>query len=1282
MNRVAVFMVAIMATLPLTQAASPGNCPNVQFSSSGADTLTCDYLNKCPNCNMNCNANQKCTTKCTADRACERATLNCPDGKDCVVKCEWDNACTDMTVNCPTTGKCLITCANQWACKGMKIRQRGGGGQLDLKCNGQNSCTNANVVCPTSGAKCNIPCPEQNSCNTMTVTAAGTSPLDMDCKNYRSCYRSTITCPASADCNVQCESTGNACVEAKIFTEKPSNAPQTGTVTVTCKNHYDCRYLKLDCGYAESCKITCTGNYACEEVRTKCTNSGTCVQKCTVRNSCSRAEVSHSSGAATGGETRFLCQEESACESTRLTCKTNRECNRECKGYRSCFDSTFDCSQSGVERCSQDCRGGEWVCQTTMKCPSEPYKCESTCVGDNACKGSLTGHAYPTYCQQTGSKPPCDNGYQNAADKTTEAPTPSPGTDAPPTAVPTTPQPASTAPATAAPATSVPATAAPATNAPATVAPPTSAPATLAPDTLAPTSVPATPAPGTQAPATVAPGTSAPATPAPATPAPATNVPGTSTAPATPAPATSVPATAPVTDAPATQAPVTAVPDTAAPDTAAPDTSAPDTMAPDTMAPKTMAPATAAPTANPSATPTTAPTATPTAAPPTATPTVPPTAAPTAIPTSAPDTLAPLANPTFVPVTPPPTDAPDTNPPMTFQPAVGGTATPTTFVPPTSTPTSAPATAGPDTARPSTLVPGTTLAPATGAPNTSVPVTGAPDTDAPDTDAPAPEANLTVAVTPGPPSGKALTGSAKDKVNGATSVSSGTALLSGAGAGAIARVAVLKDLGCEVEDVDIDEDETLDWEFHPTGLGVGNSPRKYLFGAVVMNPVLILGILTLLVGLAACLKFCKGLPTWGAALGAVKAPGLIFIPFLFLVQGTSLISARVAFFPGNGLGTFEVGLAWVVLIICITSPGVLYAGVLRRVHTEACMIPDARLHPDDPLVKRLCATSGAPKVNAYTGVTAVLYKLAFGDRIWVSSDAGSFFADMYGGAFDSFKPGAVVWFPCLEIMVMVILSMLAAWRPTKGMACDTRNIFICCLFAGFFFTIVIKRPYLSVFDNFVAVLLSFCMFLSVLLMTTGLWMHLDSESFPFLSSAYILLSTAYVVFFKAVWDMVFYFIDIYIGRRQSARTLARESANSSNHSIPEMSSHIQIYVALPKAPSTNRLSDQIEILDPISDTASLQSSSSFSSSLNTRPPPLRNVPVTPLSFSSARSGGSNPRSTPVSVGRNAGSTFSLRGSGGHYPVTNMHTGVRGQAGRRSLGSSDAGLNGKRSLFRI
>eukprot|EP01064_Diplonema_japonicum_P036969 TRINITY_DN851_c1_g1_i4.p1 TRINITY_DN851_c1_g1~~TRINITY_DN851_c1_g1_i4.p1 ORF type:complete len:571 (+),score=123.71 TRINITY_DN851_c1_g1_i4:1623-3335(+) len=570
---------------------------------------------------------------------------------------------------------------------------------------------------------------------------------------------------------------------------------------------------------------------------------------------------------------------------------------------------------------------------------------------------------------------------------------------------------------------------------------------------------------------------------------------------------------------------------------------------------------------------------------------------------------------------------------MTFQPAVGGTATPKTFAP----------------------------------------VTGAADTSAPDTDA---------AVTPAPPSGKALTGSAKDKVNGATSVSSGTALLSGAGAGAIARVAVLKDLGCEVEDVDIDEDETLDWEFHPTGLGVGNSPRKYLFGAVVMNPVLILGILTLLAGLAACLKFCKGLPTWGAALGAVKAPGLIFIPFLFLVQGTSLISARVAFFPGNGLGTFEVGLAWVVLIICITSPGVLYAGVLRRVHTEACMIPDARLHPDDPLVKRLCATSGAPKVNAYTGVTAVLYKLAFGDRIWVSSDAGSFFADMYGGAFDSFKPGAVVWFPCLEIMVMVILSMLAAWRPTKGMACDTRNIFICCLFAGFFFTIVIKRPYLSVFDNFVAVLLSFCMFLSVLLMTTGLWMHLDSESFPFLSSAYILLSTAYVVFFKAVWDMVFYFIDIYIGRRQSARTLARESANSSNHSIPEMSSHIQIYVALPKAPSTNRLSDQIEILDPISDTASLQSSSSFSSSLNTRPPPLRNVPVTPLSFSSARSGGSNPRSTPVSVGRNAGSTFSLRGSGGHYPVTNMHTGVRGQAGRRSLGSSDAGLNGKRSLFRI
>ena len=341
------------------------------------------------------------------------------------------------------------------------------------------------------------------------------------------------------------------------------------------------------------------------------------------------------------------------------------------------------------------------------------------------------------------------------------------------------------------------------------------------------------------------------------------------------------------------------------------------------------------------------------------------------------------------------------------------------------------------------------------------------------------------------------------------------------GTGAAGRLAVLKNFGCEVDDVDLSEGEPLDWEFHPTGVALGNSTRKYMKGALVMNPVLLIALLLLLSVISAVLHSCMHVPM-KQAFGNARTPGLLYIPYLFLLQGTSLVSARMAFYPSDEAAGVVFG-AWVMLVACVTSPALLYFFLLRKVKTEAYQIADPVLYPRDDIPTKL-----------YSGRKATLYKFVYGDKVWVSGNAEGCFVERFGAVFECYREGYVT-FPVVELSLMNFLSILSAWRPSDSTQCNIRNTFVCLMFFAFLAVLCFLRPYSSIFDNGMAMLLAACMFFAVLLMTIGLWVGAASTTTWFVFAANLLLISAFLLLIKALWDLFSYGMDIWLGRKSGAR---------------------------------------------------------------------------------------------------------------------------------------------------
>eukprot|EP00662_Eupelagonemidae_sp_cell21_P050554 gene50554-45929_t len=116
--------------------------------------------------------------------------------------------------------------------------------------------------------------------------------------------------------------------------------------------------------------------------------------------------------------------------------------------------------------------------------------------------------------------------------------------------------------------------------------------------------------------------------------------------------------------------------------------------------------------------------------------------------------------------------------------------------------------------------------------------------------------------------------------------------------------------------------------------------RNRLFlGAVVYNAALVAAVLAALVAVTAAQVVGLGIPAARAA-GAVKCPGLCYLPVMFLLQGTGISSANMALHPAR----------WAALLLCGALPAALWRALLRKEKFRASTLRDPRLgkDPDDP----------------------------------------------------------------------------------------------------------------------------------------------------------------------------------------------------------------------------------------------------------------------------------------------------------------------------------------------
>ena len=349
----------------------------------------------------------------------------------------------------------------------------------------------------------------------------------------------------------------------------------------------------------------------------------------------------------------------------------------------------------------------------------------------------------------------------------------------------------------------------------------------------------------------------------------------------------------------------------------------------------------------------------------------------------------------------------------------------------------------------------------------------------------------------------------------------GAAAVLGGGAGNVGKLAVLNSFGCQMDDVDVG-DEPLDWEFHPTTMSLGSAVGRYKLAAMVMNPVVVVCIGLLVLCAAAVMQATQG---YGRekAISVTRFPGILYIPYLFLLQGTSLVAAQVVFDPSR-YPTMVAVLSYVTLALCLLSPVLLYTNVLRHVKREAELFPD-------PAIVGNPAT-GEPGKRANSAV----YKFAFGTDIWVSRQ--SYFAEKYGNCFESVKP-TCLWYILCELAVILCLSLLSGWKPSSVTSCNIRNIFITILLVLFFVATVVKRPFLSAMDNLIAVVLSLLLASAVLGVTIAIAAESSKDSALYAISSVCLLVSALMVMVKCLWDFGIYVMDLLISRRSGAREQAR-----------------------------------------------------------------------------------------------------------------------------------------------
>eukprot|EP01063_Lacrimia_lanifica_P014660 TRINITY_DN2121_c0_g1_i1.p1 TRINITY_DN2121_c0_g1~~TRINITY_DN2121_c0_g1_i1.p1 ORF type:complete len:1639 (+),score=204.65 TRINITY_DN2121_c0_g1_i1:54-4970(+) len=409
-----------------------------------------------------------------------------------------------------------------------------------------------------------------------------------------------------------------------------------------------------------------------------------------------------------------------------------------------------------------------------------------------------------------------------------------------------------------------------------------------------------------------------------------------------------------------------------------------------------------------------------------------------------------------------------------------------------------------------------------------------------------------------PAEGPAMTGRATScrihAVGGATRGPTGNvnvvgqfiAVLGGSpgGAAGAGRLGIVRGINCEVDDIDLPYDEPLDRDYHPFGNGIGPADVQYLLGATIMNPIFVLAFAVVFGGIAVLLQKVNQL-TWAEGACITSFPGVLYIPYAFVLQGTSLASSRLLFNPTRSGGFAALGAA-VLIAAAVCIPILVWKMVVRRVAEEARGVDDPRMASgddaavDDDEEEPEGSVGGAHDIAPLTGAKRKLYGFVFGKEILVSTRGESYFCEHYGVVFDSMYC-RYAWVTSMELITIVLLSFFANWATSNFTACCIRNFIITLILAAFFALLAYLRPFIAPMDNLLSIGLAGVTFLATFVLSLALAVREQGDGALTNFGAALLWASEVWVQIKIICDVLSALYSVLIGRKRVMRARARHA---------------------------------------------------------------------------------------------------------------------------------------------
>eukprot|EP01062_Namystynia_karyoxenos_P050645 TRINITY_DN3945_c0_g1_i4.p1 TRINITY_DN3945_c0_g1~~TRINITY_DN3945_c0_g1_i4.p1 ORF type:complete len:1155 (+),score=129.15 TRINITY_DN3945_c0_g1_i4:72-3467(+) len=329
-----------------------------------------------------------------------------------------------------------------------------------------------------------------------------------------------------------------------------------------------------------------------------------------------------------------------------------------------------------------------------------------------------------------------------------------------------------------------------------------------------------------------------------------------------------------------------------------------------------------------------------------------------------------------------------------------------------------------------------------------------------------------------------------------------------------ARLAVITQLNCFVDDLDLGHGEELDIEFHPLGIAVGSGHERYFVGAVLCNAGITLVCVALLAAVAAVLALrSQESSVWAAVIphqAVVRFPSFCYLPYQYLNQGSALASVHCAFFPLAASSATQI-LGGGTLILYLLLPPLVWWTTLRGSGFRAVALPDTVLEE---------------KAGMWGPARIAVYRFVYGTTVW-SSTADNF-VERFGIMFEVYAPGKQ-WWILPELLHMVVLALFAAWSPSERSSCDIRNFLAAVMLLAYFLVQVLYRPYLSMLTTSLQGVMALLNFLAVALIAAGL---ADSSAGALRAGSAALVVSACCQFVNFCCEVSAYFIDLCIGRRK------------------------------------------------------------------------------------------------------------------------------------------------------